>query len=107
MEQQHEREWVRNHKIAGYVVGRFQGEHEGAQRDLVAVQTWDGAQVLPEAVLIPIDKDYMIRQAGLDLERVIHGILEGGLDLDDAQAAWERAIGHIREVAERQRVDQV
>jgi len=37
---------------------------------------------------------------------VIHGILEGGLDLDDAQAAWNRAMGHIREVTERQRVDQ-
>jgi hypothetical protein len=106
MGQQHEREWVRNHKIAGYVVGRFQGEHEGTWRDLVAVQTWDGAHVVPEAALIPIDKDYMIRQAGLDLERVIQGILEGGLELDDAQAAWDRAMSHIREVAERQRVDQ-
>src|SRR6266487_4484597 len=80
--EQHEREWVRNHTIAGYVVGRFQGEHEGTWRDLVAVQTWDGARVVPEAALIPIDKDYMIRQAGLDLERVIQGIIEGGLDLD-------------------------
>jgi len=106
MEQQQAREWVRNHTIAGYVVGRFQGEHEGTWRDLVAVQTWDGTRVVSEAALIPIDKDYMIRQAGLDLERVIYGILEGGLDLDDAQAAWERAMGHVREVAERQRVDQ-
>jgi exonuclease VII small subunit len=48
----------------------------------------------------------MVRQAGLDLERMIHGILEGGLDLDDAQAAWDRAIGLIREVTERQRIDQ-
>lgn len=105
MEQQHEREWVRNHKVAGYVVGRFQGEHEGVQSELVAIQTWDGTKVVPEAALIPIDKDYMVRQAGLDLERVIRGIVEGGLDLDDAQAAWERAIGHIREVAERQRIN--
>src|SRR5437763_1124383 len=57
MEQQHEREWVRNHTIAGYVVGRFQGEHEGTRCDLVAVQTWDGARVVPEAALMPIDKD--------------------------------------------------
>ena len=74
--------------------------------DLVAVQTWNGAQVVPVAALIPINKDYMVRQAGLDLERVIRGNLEGGLDLDDAQAAWDRAIGHMREVAERQRIDQ-
>jgi hypothetical protein len=87
MEQQHEREWVGNHEIAGYVVGRFQSEYESMQHDLVAVQTWDGAQVLPEATLIPIDKDYMTRQAGLDLERVNQGILKGGLDLDHAQAA--------------------
>ena len=106
MEQQHEHEWVRNHKIAGYVLGRFQGEHEGAQHDLVAVQTWDGARVVPATALIPIDKDYMVRQAGLDLERVIQGMLEGGLDLDDAQAAWDRAMSHAREVADRQRVDQ-
>jgi exonuclease VII small subunit len=39
----------------------------------------------------------MIRQAGLDLERVMHRIREGGLDLDDAQAAWERAMGHADE----------
>jgi hypothetical protein len=106
MEQQHEREWVRNHTIAGYVLGRFQGEYEGTQRDLVAVKTWDGARVVPEAGLLPIDKSYMVRQAGLDLERVIQGILEGGLDLDDAQAAWDRAMNHIREVAKQQRLDQ-
>lgn len=34
-----EREWVRNHKIAGFVAGRFQGEYAGEQRELVAVQT--------------------------------------------------------------------
>jgi hypothetical protein len=51
MAKQHEREWVRNHTIAGYVVGRFQGEYEGAWHDLVAVQTWDGAWVVPEAAL--------------------------------------------------------
>jgi len=39
MAEQQEREWVRNHKIAGYVVGRFQSEYEGASQDLVAVQT--------------------------------------------------------------------
>jgi hypothetical protein len=77
MEHQHEREWVRNHKIAGYVVGRFRGEHEGIQSDLVAIQTWDGARVVPEAALIPIDKDYMIRQAGLDIERGSLGSCDG------------------------------
>lgn len=101
-----EREWVRNHKVAGFVVGRFTGDYEGEQRDLVAVQTWDGARVVPAAAVIAIDKNYMIEKAGLELERVIHGILEGGLNLDDAQVAWDRAISHIREVAERHTVHQ-
>lgn len=100
-----EREWVRNHKIAGFVAGRFHGEHAGEQRELVAVQTWSGAQIVPADALISIDKDYMVRQAGLDLERVIAGMLEGGLSLEDAQTAWERAIGHIRTVAERQQAE--
>jgi hypothetical protein len=43
----------------------------------------------------------MIRQVALDLERVIRGTAEGGLSLDDAQAAWDRALGHTREVTER------
>ena len=100
-----EREWVRNHTIAGFVAGRFQGEYAGEQRELVAVQTWNGAQIVPADALIAIDKDYMVRQAGLDLERVIAGMLEGGLRLEDAQAAWERAVGHIRAVAERQHAE--
>lgn len=98
-----DREWVRNHKIAGFVVTRYVGEHEGEQRELAVVQTWDGARIVPSAALIPVNRGYMVEKAGLDLERVIHGMLEGGLDLDDAQAAWERAIGHIRAVAEQQR----
>jgi hypothetical protein len=53
---------------------------------LVALQIWDGITVVPAAALIPVDKDYMIRQAALDLERVIHGMAEGGLSLNDAQA---------------------
>lgn len=104
MAEHQEREWVRNHKIAGYIVGRFTGDYEGEQCDLVAVQTWDGARVVPAAAVTAIDKGYMIEKAGLDIERVIHGIREGGLSLDDAQAAWERAMNHIREVAERQNV---
>jgi hypothetical protein len=43
----------------------------------------------------------MIRQAALDLERVIRGMVEGGLSLGDAQAAWDRALSHAREVAAR------
>ena len=94
------REWVRDHKIAGFVVTRFVGEHEGEQRELAVVQTWDGARIVPSAALIPIDRAYMVEKAGLSMERVIHGLIEGGLDLDDAQAAWERAIAHVRRVAE-------
>jgi hypothetical protein len=43
--------------------------------------------IVPAAVLIPADKENMFRQAALDLERVICGIAEGSLSLDDAQAA--------------------
>lgn len=102
MAEQQKREWVRNHKIAGYIVGRFTSDYEGEQRDLVAVQTWDGARVVPANAVISIDKEYMIEKASLDMERVLQGIFEGGLSLDDAQAAWDRAIGHIRDVAEHQ-----
>mgnify|MGYP000904874136 FL=1 len=95
------REWVRNHTIAGFVVTRYVGEYEGEQRELAVVQTWDGARIVLASALIPIDRDYMIEKAGLDLERVIYGILEGGLSLDDAQVAWERALGHVRGAAGR------
>jgi hypothetical protein len=95
MAEQQDHEWVRNHRVAGFVAGRFTGEYAGEQRELIAIQTWDGITVVPATAVIPIDKDYMIRQAALDLERVIRGITEAGLSLADAQAAWDRAIGHI------------
>lgn len=60
-----------------------------------------------EVALIPIDETYMVRQARLELECVIRDILEGGLDRDDVQAAWKRAMGHICDVAARQSVDQL
>jgi hypothetical protein len=63
--------------------------------------------VVLEVALIPIDKAYMVRQARLELECMIWGILEGGLDLDDGQAAWKRAMGHICDVAARQSDDQL
>ena len=101
MAAQQEREWVRNHRVSGFVAGRFTGEYEGEERELIALQTWDGMTVVPSAAIIPVDKDYMIRQAALDLERVINGMVEGGFSLEDAQVAWDRAMSHIREVAER------
>jgi hypothetical protein len=67
---QQEREWVRNHRVAGFVAARFTGEYAGEQRELIALQTWDG-------------------------------ITEGGLSLDDAQAARDRALSHVRAVAAR------
>src|SRR6266540_4746279 len=87
-----QREWVRNHRIAGFVVGRFRGEFEGEQRDLIALQTMDGIRVVPEGSVLPVDMDYMIRQTALDLERVIEGILEGGFTPEQAEAAWQRAM---------------
>jgi exonuclease VII small subunit len=41
----------------------------------------------------------MIRQAALDLERVIQGMVEGGFALEDAEASWQRAMAHTREIA--------
>lgn len=98
-----DREWVRNQRVAGFVAGRFTGEYEGAQRELVALQTiGQGLIVVPAAALLPVDRAYMIRQAGLDLERIIGAMLEGGLSLEDAQAAWYAAMAHIQAVAGRQ-----
>lgn len=94
-----QREWVRNHRIAGYVAGRFRGEFEGEQRDLIALQTMDGIRVVPEGLVLPVDMDYMIRQTALDLQRVIEGILEGGFSLEQAEAAWQRAMAQTRKVA--------
>ena len=91
-----QREWVRNHRIAGVVVGRFRGEFEGEQRDLIALQTMDGIRVVPEGSVLPVDMDYMIRQTALDLERVIEGILEGGFTPEQAEAAWQRAMAQTR-----------
>jgi len=91
-----QREWVRNHRIAGFVVGRFRGEFEGEQRDLIALQTMDGIRVVPEGSALPVDMDYMIRQTALDLERVIEGILEGGFTLEQTEAAWQRAMAQRR-----------
>ncbi len=77
-----QREWVRNHRIAGFVVGRFRGEFEG--------------ELVPEGSVLPVDMDYMIRQTALDLERVIEGILEGGFTPEQAEAAWQRAMAQTR-----------
>ena len=73
---------MRNHRVAGFVAGRFTSEYAGEQCELIALQTWDGITVVPAVALIPVDKDYMIRPAVLDLERVIRGIAEGGLSFD-------------------------
>lgn len=94
-----QREWVRNHRVAGFIAGRFRGEFAGQQRDLIALQTMDGMTVVPDGSVLPVDKDYMIRQAALDLERVIEGMVEGGFTLEDAEASWQRAMAHTRKVA--------
>lgn len=99
MTEQPERMWARNHQISGSIVGRFTGEYAGVQQELVALQTWDGITVVPAAALIPVDRAYMIRQAALDLERVIQGMVEAGFSLDDAQSAWARALGQLRAAA--------
>lgn len=96
------RQWVRTHTIAGYVVGRFAGEYEGAQRDLIAVQTVDGITVVPATAVLPVDEGYVQRQVALDLERVIRSIVEGGLTFDEADQAWHAALDHVQAAARRQ-----
>lgn len=93
-----EKQWVRNHRSAGAVVGRFLGEYEGEPRTLLVVQTFKGVVLVPEGSTIPIDAEYMVRQAGLDLEGVISAMLEVGLTLDQAQAAWDRAMDYHRKI---------
>jgi len=83
MSEQHARKWVRNHTIAGYVVGRFQGESEAHRRISSSSRPGMVRRWCRRFALIPIDNAYMVRQARLELECVIWGILEGGLDRDD------------------------
>lgn len=94
-----DKQWVRNHRAAGSVIGSFPGEYEGAPRTMLVVQTFKGVELMLEGSTIPIDADYMVRQAGLDLERVINAMLEAGLTLDEAQAAWDRAMTYKRNLA--------
>ena len=94
-----EKQWVRNQKSAGSVVGRIPGEYEGKPRDMLVVQTFKGVVLVPDGSTIPIDAEYMVRQAGLDLEGVISAMLEVGLTLDQAQAAWDRAMAYHRKIA--------
>ncbi|KAB8139746.1 hypothetical protein F8S13_26965 [Chloroflexia bacterium SDU3-3] len=95
------RAWVRNHKVAGFVAGRFEGEYEGRIQQLVVIQSSRGVAIVPEAGLIPVDQDYIQRQASLDLERVIAALREGGLDDAAIQQAWAQALATVEKI-ERQ-----
>ena len=90
------REWVRNHKYEGFVVARFEGDLHGHRQPLVAVQTMNGLVALPARAVIPVDKDYIIRQASLNLEAVVRAMQEGGLSFADMQMAWEAALEHVQ-----------
>ena len=94
-----DKQWVRNHRAAGLVIGGFPSEYEGTPRTMLVVQTFKGVELMLEGSTIPIDAEYMVRQAGLDLERVISAMLEVGLTLDEAQAAWNRAMAYKRKLA--------
>ena len=89
-----EREWVRNHRHSGFVVGRFQGEFEGQPREMLVIQTLKGAVLVPSGSVLPITKADVIRQAALDLEPIVEALLEGGLDRTDIASAWEQAVAY-------------
>lgn len=95
------REWVRNHKVAGFVAGRFEGEYEGRIQPLVAIQSSHGVAVVPEAGLIPVDQDYIQRQASLDLERIVAALREGGLDYATIQQAWAQALVTVEKIEQQ------
>lgn len=94
-----EKQWVRNHRSAGSIVGSFPGKYEGEPREMLVVQTFKGVVLIPAGSTIPIDAEYMVRQAGLDLEGVISAMLEVGLTLGQAQDAWDRAMAYHRKIA--------
>lgn len=87
---------MRGDGLVGYVATRYMGEVDGESRELAVVQAWDGARIVPAAALVPIDRDAMVERAGRGLESVLQGILAGGLDLCDAQVAWERALARLQ-----------
>ncbi len=96
-----EKEWVRNHRVSGYIAGRFQGEYEGKAREMLVLQTTKGTILVPSGSTLPISKQDVISQTALDLGPVIDAILEGGLTLDEAEAIWQLAIERKRRAAAR------
>jgi hypothetical protein len=95
------REWVRNHRSAGYIAGRFPGEYEGEPRDMLIVQTTKGVVLVPAGSTLPISKQDIISQTALDLGPVIDSILEGGLSLSEVEEAWQLAIERKQRAATR------
>ena len=43
-----DKQWVRNHRAAGSVIGSFPGEYEGAPRTMLVVQTFKGVELMLE-----------------------------------------------------------
>jgi hypothetical protein len=96
-----EREWVRNHRVSGYIVGRFLGEFAGEPREMLVLQTTKGVELIPAGSTLPITKEDIISQTALDLGPVIDAILEGGLSFDDADMIWNLSIARKRRAAVR------
>lgn len=96
-----DKEWVRNHRISGYVAGRFQGEYEGKPREILVLQTTKGTVLVPAGSTLPISKQDVISQTALDLGPVIDAMLEGGLTIDDAETIWQMAIERKRHATSR------
>ena len=88
-------EYARTHTITGQVAGRFL---DVSGQPMVAIRTAaHGVVAVPASEVVPVDHMYMVMQARLDLERVARAMLDGwGLSADDAQAAWDGALAHVR-----------
>ena len=88
-----DREYVRQHRTLGYVVGRM--EFEGEPH--VVVQPQEGAITLLHASrVMPIDIDYVQRDAQLQMESLIHGLRSFGLEDADISMAFLQALAGYR-----------
>lgn len=98
---QDKREWMRNHKVEGFVVSRFIGTHDQPDQEFIALQTVDGVIVIPATTAIPVDATYILNQISLDLERVIRGMRDGGLTFEEMEHVWKQALTHVQQVEHR------
>lgn len=88
-----DREYVREHRTLGYVIGRM--EFDGEPH--VVVQPQDGPVTLVnERRLMPVTHEYVQRDAQLQLEAVIGGMRSFGLEDADIITAFLHALAGYR-----------